>query len=650
MCGIAGFIDQSAQLDAPVDTLRSMACAISHRGPDDQGVWFDPETGVGLSHARLAVIDPTPAGRQPMSSRSGRLVLTYNGEIYNASSIRSELERAGIRFKGTSDTEVLLEGIEHYGLEEMLGRCVGMFAFACWDIPGRTMHLVRDRFGIKPLYIRRSGGSLVFASELKGIFQACAHDMALDRDAIQGFLQRGYVPGPRSIISSIEKLQPGHILSIRHLGDELETGETEYWSPIQHAINSSDDPMEGSAEDKVDAIESMLRTSVEQRLVSDVPLGAFLSGGIDSSIIAMMMQEVSTSSIRTFSLGSSDKATDERHHARRIAEHLGTEHAELEVTASDCLEVIPSLPSIYDEPFADSSQIPVFLLSRFCRNEVTVALSGDGGDEVFGGYNRYSAGFAAWQKFKRTPRPLRSAMQSCIRRVPPSTWNRMQESLARVRGSRSRTMCFGDRMHKLAAQLSFDQVDEYYGGLTHAWGDQVPMRGAHPTATALELLPGNLGFSSVEQMMLADTCSYLVDDILTKVDRASMSVALEVRVPFLDHRLYELAWRLPLALRVDGRRGKTALRAILARRLPPALFDRPKVGFAIPLDDWLRGALRDWAESLLERDGLEDLGLDADPILHTWQEHLSGRFNHQTRLWPVLVLKAWHMHWRDTLE
>lgn len=646
MCGITGFIDIKARLNEPEKTLADMARVLHHRGPDDAGTWFDANSGLGLAHARLSIIDLSKGGHQPMVSASGRLVITYNGEIYNFPELRKELVTAGRTFRGHSDTEVLLEGIEHFGLEGMVARCIGMFAFAVWDRESRTLRLVRDRLGIKPLYYAAGTHGLVFGSELKALLASELIEPAIDPASIPSYLRFLYVPAPTSILKGVNKLEPGTIASFSTTeGQNLQEQRTRYWCPVETARAAAADPITTGTTDAIDLLEKTLAQATADRMVSDVPLGAFLSGGIDSSVIVALMQEASATPVKTFTIGFNEAEYDESTSARAIAKHLGTDHNELIVTPKDSLEVIPELAQIFDEPFADASQIPTYIVSRLARTKVTVALSGDGGDELLAGYNRYAEGHRAWKRITSLPRPVGRVMRGGIAAMSPNAWNRMYAFARTLSLGRLGPQPFGDRIHKLAATIGTTDQHEFYRVALSAWMDPSLLTDASEGRTVFDREDLREQGDFTEYMMLADTCSYLVDDILTKVDRASMAVSLEVRVPILDHRVFEVAWRLPHGLRIDGSKGKIALREILARRMPRKLFERPKMGFAVPTDEWLRGPLRDWAESLLQPRDLEAIGLKPGMVRRTWDEHVGGAYNRQTKLWPILMLRAWSDHW-----
>ena len=638
MCGIAGFVDPTqrsggTELKA---LAASMAGALRHRGPDGQGVWVDAEAGVALGHARLSVIDLSPAGAQPMASASGRFVFTYNGEIYNAAELCAELERKGHTFRGHSDTEVIVEGFAEWGVRATVERLVGMFAFAVFDRSSRTLTLGRDRLGIKPLYWGRANGRLVFASELKALATLPDWAPEIDRQALSAYLCTGYVPAPSSIYQGIEKLEPGMLLEIDGNGEAR--GQA-YWSLLDVAERGQAAPLDLSEGEARDRLEALLSDAVTGRMVSDVPLGAFLSGGIDSSTVTALMQANSETPVRSFSIGFHEKGFDEAKYAKEVAAHLGTDHTELYVTPEQALSVVPKLSTIYDEPFADSSQIPTFLVSEMTKQHVTVALSGDGGDELFAGYNRYGQGLRVARMLRLLPRPVAMALARSLRAVPPAKWDRLFDIIP----SRFRPRLPGDKLQKLADVLG-DDATGYYRALIAQWaGAWSLVKGATaPDQVAFsEDIRQRFG-NELSWMQYADSVTYLPDDILTKVDRASMAVSLEARVPLLDHRVVEFAWQLPEHLKMRGGHGKWLLRQVLHKYVPKALVERPKMGFGVPIDAWLRGPLKDWAADLLDPAAMAKAGLlDPQPIQEKWAEHQSGRRNWQHFLWNVLMFEAW---------
>lgn len=654
MCGLTGLLDSSGPSeDILRATVQAMTDSLHHRGPDSGAVWVEP--GIALGHRRLAIIDLTEAGAQPMLSATGRFALAYNGEIYNHLDLRAELQQAGAApaWRGHSDTETLLAAIEHWGLDAALRRTAGMLAIALWDRRERRLLLARDRMGEKPLYWGWSGRALVFGSELKALRHHPAFDRALCPEAVAIFLRLSHIPAPRSIHPGIYKLEPGCILELSgelpprppatplRPGDRLGALSIRRWFDLNAMVDAGRaDPFKTEG-DALEALETTLSRAVRRQMISDVPLGALLSGGIDSSLIVALMQKTASQPVHSFSIGFEDPAFDESRHAAAVARHLGTQHSEMIVTDADAREVIPALPTIYDEPFADSSQIPTHLVCRMARREVTVVLTGDAGDELFGGYNRYFWGPRIWNRLSVLPAPLRAALGRAIAGIPVAALDRLGRLVAPVVPIARP----GDKAHKLAARLrEVSGLDDLYLSLVSEWSGQHLVRGlTAPPATVMDdPLPGSLSDDPVGRMMLQDMRCYLPDDILCKVDRASMAVALETRVPFLDPDVLALSARLPPAMKLRGGKGKWALRQILYRHVPQDLIERPKAGFGIPVGDWIRGPLRPWAEDLLSpaslgRDGL----LDPAPIRQAWAEHLSGARDWTTRLWPVLMLMSW---------
>jgi asparagine synthase (glutamine-hydrolysing) len=614
---------------------RAMAATLAHRGPDDCGVVVD--AALGLAHTRLAVVDLSPTGRQPMTSADGRFVIAYNGEVYNAEALRRDLPE--IRFRGRSDTEAILEACAAWGVETTVERLIGMFAFALWDVRDRHLWLARDRLGIKPLYVAERNGRFFFASELKALRAHPGFRAEIDRDALAAYLRFGYVPAPLSILSRVRKLEPGHILTVAP-GEPARS--MPFWRLRDVAEAGLAAPLDIGDDEAVEALEGLLADAVERRMLADVPLGALLSGGVDSSTVTALMQAASATPIRTFSIGFEEDGLDEAPHAEAISRHLGTEHTTLYVSRRDAEATVPQLAEIYDEPFADASAIPTYLLSRLTRRHVTVALSGDGGDELFAGYNRYGAGFDAWRRFQALPSPMRAAAGRALAAVPAEAWS----SASRVLPARLRPPQFGDKLHKFAAVLPLD-AEGLYARLVAQWpAPEAILRGAR-------MPPGPLGDASlaravpdpVARMQLLDGMTYLPDDILAKLDRASMAASLEARVPLLDHRIVAFAWRLPARFKRRDGTSKWILRQVLDRYVPRRLLDRPKAGFAVPLAAWLRGPLRGWAEALLAPARLEAQGLYHRPIRDVWAAHLAGRRNAQHPLWTVLMFQAWAERW-----
>ena len=648
MCGLTGFWETSARRAGAdlCQTVRRMAGTLHHRGPDDGGEWAEARAGVAFGFRRLAIVDLSPAGHQPMTSASERYVIAFNGEVYNFEALRAELtgQNAAPAFRGRSDTEVMLAAIEAWGLEAAVRRFVGMFAFALWDRQERILHLVRDRLGIKPLYYGWAGDTLLFGSELKALRAHPAFRPEIDRDVLTLLLRHNYVPAPYSIYKGIRKLPPGTILTLRGGG---EATPVPYWSARDAAAAGLADPFSGSEAEATDRLDALLREAVGLRMVADVPLGAFLSGGVDSSAVVALMQAQSARPVQTFSVGFRESGYDEAPFAREVANHLGTDHTELYVSPEDAQAVIPALPAMYDEPFADSSQIPTFLVSQLARRSVTVSLSGDGGDELFAGYNRYFAGRRLWDRMDRMPPALRRAAAGALTAVPSRTVDALARQIHPLLPRGLRHGGLSGKVAKTADILRADCPDAMYGTLVSHWTDPAALvLGEHvgepPTAlTGEDRWAGPTDLT--QRMMYMDQMSYLPDDILTKVDRASMAVGLEARVPLLDHRVVEFAWRLPLSLTLRDGQGKWLLRQVLYRYVPREMIERPKMGFGVPLDSWLRGPLRPWAEALLDENRLRDEGFfDPAPIRARWAEHLSGRRDWQSHLWGVLMFQAWH--------
>jgi asparagine synthase (glutamine-hydrolysing) len=617
-----------------------MTQQIAHRGPDDSGVWHDPATGVALGFRRLAIIDTSPAGHQPMQSVSGRYTVVFNGEVYNYESIRKELVETGNApsWRGHSDTEVMLAAIESWGLDSAVQRFVGMFGIALWDSRERLLHLIRDRMGVKPLYYAPAADALLFGSELKAMTVVEEFPHAINRDALALYMRYGYVPGPYTIYEGAWKVPPGTIVTIDSQGTR---SQREYWSLRDVITRAEADRFQGSDEEAIEEVHRVAAESVRLRMISDVPLGVFLSGGVDSSLVASLMQAESSSPVKTFTIGFSEQEYDEAPYAAAVARHLGTDHTELYVTPSDAIDVIPRLPDIYDEPFADSSQIPTFLVSRLARQKVTVSLSGDGGDEFFAGYHRYFLGRKLWDKVDLMPRLTRPVASAAMRAVSVGAWNALLSPRRRFVPRWFRRERAGERIHKLARAMVSTNPDWLYHEIVTQWVDVVD--GARPLPLGITT-PGSWPRIDdyTERMMYFDQISYLPDDILVKVDRASMAVSLEAREPLLDHRLIELAWRLPLSLKLRHGKGKWILKQLLSRYVPDSLFERPKMGFGMPVDHWLRGPLRDWAESLLDPRRLRQEGfLHVDAVRAKWDDHAAGSGEWQQYVWTVLMFQAW---------
>lgn len=648
MCGIAGLVSRDRNLAA----VTRMTDDIAHRGPDDQGTWIDAEAGVALGHRRLSIVDLSPLGHQPMDAASGRYVLVYNGEIYDHLAIRAELETAGNApaWRGHSDTETLLAAIDAWGVRRALERATGMFALTLWDRRDRTLTLARDRFGEKPLFYGWAGGAFVFASELGAIRALPGFDNPVDRSALSSLLSRTYIPAPRSIYRGIFKLPPGTILTVtpeavatprdEPFGIGVSNGAAlePYWSYRDVVRAGLADPY-ASTEEAAEGVEVALSAAVARQSIADVPVGAFLSGGFDSSLVVALYQAASHGTIRTFSIGFKEAGFDEAVYAREVARHFGTEHHELYVGADAALAVIPRLPAMYGEPFADSSAIPTHLVSAFAREHVTVALSGDGGDELFGGYNRYLHAPRLWRSLAPLPASLRRLLAGTGARLPDTMWTGIGSIAMRKR----QPPFFGAKVRKgLRTAADAQSLDDVFASMLDEW---------HLAATPVLDVDGqartsidmDLGSApDLARMMYADAVSYMPDDILAKVDRASMAVSLETRVPFLDHHVAAAAARVPMEQKISGGVTKRILRTILYRHAPRAMFERPKAGFAVPVGDWLRGPLRDWAEELLDPSRLRQEGyLDAPRIEQRWHAHLAGRAEATQALWPVLMFQAW---------
>jgi asparagine synthase (glutamine-hydrolysing) len=678
MCGFAGFLlEKAGGLDDPKAVVTCMASTIAHRGPDDSGAWVDTQTGVALGFQRLSILDLSPAGHQPMASQSGRFVIAFNGEIYNHLELRAELEKVDPSFsennvnkwRGHSDTETILACFERWGVEATLARTVGMFAIALWDVQNRTLHLARDRFGEKPLYYGWTGcgvgRAFVFGSELKALRAFPGFTNPVCRQALVQYMRFAYVPAPRSIYQSIYKLEPGCVLTITGTLQLVEVPSTALRPPSEHGSFSLrrwwslttlvQAKMSNPITDEVEAIKTLeqrLEHAVVLQSRADVPLGAFLSGGVDSSTIVALMQQNAKRPIKTFTVGFAEAEFDESPHAKAVAKHLGTDHAELFVTATEAQSVIAQLPTIYDEPFADSSQIPTHLVCRAASQQVTVAMSGDGGDELFGGYTRYFWGPRIWAKLAWVPYPVRRLMGKAISAMPVAGWDSLSQPVNALMAGDRGIARLGDKAHKLAAHLAnVHHLDDLYLSLVSAWQDPanlVRSDGAafsEPISLLADPLPES-GLTSPAnsplRMMFWDSITYLPDDILCKVDRAAMAASLETRAPFLDHRVVELAWQLPLNMKIRGDHGKWALRQLLYKHVPPELIDRPKAGFGIPIGQWLRGPLRPWAESLLDEKRLQTEGyFYPTPIRQKWAEHLDGRKDNTPTLWVVLMFQSW---------
>lgn len=639
MCGITGYVEthgfDSGKAEA---TIYHMAAKLAHRGPDDSGHWIDADHGVVLGHRRLAVVELSEAGRQPMASASGRYVMVFNGEIYDHEALRAAV-RPAPAWRGRSDTESLLAGFEAFGIAATFARSTGMFAAAVWDREARRLTLARDRLGEKPLYYGWQGSTFLFGSELKALAAHPDFQGHVDDPALAAYLKYGYVPAPHSIYDGIRKLLPGTTLTLAPAQRQVDLVPDAYWSLAAVAERGAERPFSGSDEEAVSELERLMETAIRGQLMSDVPLGAFLSGGIDSSAVVALMQRVGGSPVRTFTIGFSETAFDESRAARDVAHHLGTHHSELLVTPAKALEVIPRLPTIYDEPFGDASAIPTWLLAGLARREVTVALSGDGGDELFAGYGRYRRTSRLWSRVASLPPLARRAGGLLLSAVPDAL---IQRGMMRYSVGDFPNL-FSDRVRGFRTAFAADQVDALYDVRVSNWPDPASvLKTTTVPSTAYAALTPFPRAQPTERMMGFDTLSYLPDDVLVKVDRAAMALSLETRVPLLDHRVVEFAWSLPHRFKVRDGEAKWLLKRVLHRHVPPDLVDRPKQGFGVPIHQWLRGPLRTWAEDLLATDALEGRGpFRAAPIRELWQQHLAGRADWQHRLWPVLMYQEW---------
>ncbi len=642
MCGIAGILAAPGQAQAlEPDAVRRMGEAIAHRGPDDHGEWIDAEHGIALAHRRLAIVDLSAAGHQPMASHCGRYVLAYNGEIYNHPELRAGLGE--LPWRGHSDTETLLALFTRYGVLDTLPRLVGMFAIAVWDRDTATLTLTRDRMGEKPLYWGQLGQvGIAFASELRALRAHPRWQGEINRDALALLMRHACIPAPHSIWRGIHKLEPACWVSVQRDGSVT---HGRYWDLAQTALEAQAQPLMLSDSEAADQLEQILSSTLRSQMLADVPLGAFLSGGVDSSTIVALMARQSTHKVRTFCVGFGDGATSEAAHARSVARHLGTDHTDLIVGANDALALVPQLPRLYDEPFADSSQVPTLLVAQMARRHVTVALSGDAGDELFAGYNRYLIANRLGRGVQRLSPALRRALSGVILSARPALWDALLAAPQWLLPTARRHRDVGAKLHKLARHvLPAADARALYRALTSHWAvptELVP--GATEPATwfdAPTLAPH--WRDAVAGMTVTDQLSYLPDDILVKVDRAAMAHSLETRTPFLDHRLVEWAWRLPLHQKIRDGQTKWLLRQVLYRHVPRALIERPKQGFAVPLSAWLRGPLRDWAEALLNPGRLRAEGYFApEPIGLAWSQHLSGRHDRAHELWDVLMFQSW---------
>jgi asparagine synthase (glutamine-hydrolysing) len=639
MCGFAGFLDKGLISYDPEAILSAMGDSISHRGPDDCGEWFDSAFNLGLSHRRLSVLDISLAGHQPMNSLSGRFVLVYNGEIYNHLELRKLLKQgsSSTKFKGNSDTETLLCCFETWGIEATVKCLRGMFAFSVWDNQKKSLVLVRDRAGEKPLYYGWQNNVFLFGSDLKALKQHPKFNAEINRGSISLLLRHNCIPAPHSIYKDIFKLEPGNMLEIT-----LSSRKSKKWSYWSLKDVVSNPKFKGTADEAVSKLENLALDAVKSQMLSDVPIGAFLSGGVDSSAVASLMQSQSFNPIKTFSIGFNEQKYNEAEYAKKIAKHLGAEHTELYISSKDAMNVIPKLSELYSEPFSDSSQIPTFLLSELAKKDVTVSLSGDAGDELFCGYNRYMLTNRLWKYISILPKHMRSSMAKVMMSIPIKKWDDVSAFIPGARNLHD----FGGKIHKGASVLESKSIDELYLGLVSHFinPESFVINGVEPltSLTSKNKIKSIERLNNVEKMMALDFLTYLPDDILTKVDRASMGVSLEARVPFLDHRIIEFAWSLPLSIKIRGGNSKWPLRHLLNKYVPKELIDRPKMGFSMPVDLWLRGPLRNWAEELLNEDRLSREGyFHSELVGKMWNEHILGKNNWQHQLWSILMFQAW---------
>jgi len=652
MCGITGLLNFNNKANKQLrEICVRMTNTLTHRGPDDSGIWVDPDYVYALGHRRLSILDLSPEGHQPMISSCGRYVIVFNGEVFNFQSIRKELDAqtAAPVFRGHSDTEVMLAAISAWGLKQAVQKFIGMFAFALWDRNEQTLHLVRDRLGIKPLYYGWAGNCFIFGSELKALTAHPEFAKEISRDALALYFRHRYIPAPYSIYQGVFKLYPGHILSIRP-GNPTAAVNTPvhsepYWSARDIWKHGADNPWEGSDEEAVNTLENLLKDAVQLRMISDVPLGAFLSGGIDSSTVVALMQSLSARPVKTFTIGFYEDSFNEAHYAKKVADHLGTDHTELYLHERDALSIIPALPEMYDEPFADQSQMPTYLVSKLAKESVTVALSGDGGDELFSGYQHYLDAFRQWRTVQKVPYFVRSRVLPLIKKISPDTidnfilpLNAVLVKLGLSKGNvKQRLYNFADRLSNQSFLLFYRDL------LSNSTSPCSNVLYAQEPATIFsDAVNSEDSFDLYQLMSLVDLITYLPDDILVKVDRASMAVSLEARVPLLDHRVVEFAARIPTALKVRTGKGKLLLRQVLKRYIPEELIERPKAGFAVPVGSWLRNPLRQWAEEMLDEKKLSEQGfLNTHLVRSSWMEHLKGTHNWEAYLWEVLMFQAW---------
>jgi asparagine synthase (glutamine-hydrolysing) len=646
MCGFAGLLTSSDMTrDALTTHAARMSTPLIHRGPDDAGTWVDERAGVAFGFRRLAILDLSPLGHQPMYSASGRFVALFNGEVYNFKELRRQLEQHGFHFRGSSDTEIVLAAFEHWGIHEALTRFVGMFAIAVWDTASRQLSLIRDRLGKKPLYVYSEPGLVTFGSELKALIAGPSFDTQIDRDALAAYLRYLYVPAPQCIFRRAIKVPAGHVLTIGDPRLALPPSQP-YWSLETVARDGLANPIEAGESDTIDHLDALLGDAVRCRMQADVPLGALLSGGIDSSTVVALMQESSSRPVKTYTIGFAEEAFDEARHAARVAAHLGTDHTELCLTGEDAQSLVPRLPDIFDEPLADPSQLPTLLVSQLARREVTVALCGDGGDELFGGYNRYVYGVRVMRRVNHIPLPLRRYVAAGIGGVPTSAWDGVDRAATALMPGVSRGRV-RERAQKVGNLMMASSEAGMYQSLLSAW--QQPSRLVPGCSNATDrngrILGGAEPAHLLDRMMLADQMTYLADDLLAKLDRASMATSLEVRAPLLDHRVVHFSWRLRRTFKLRGDVGKWILRQVLYRRVPREIVERPKMGFSVPIDRWLRGPLRAWAQDLLTAKAIAASGLDPAPIVSAWNDLQTGRRQSGSALWAVVMFQAWRERW-----
>jgi asparagine synthase (glutamine-hydrolysing) len=647
MCGITGILTRGRDADDLACLVTRMAGTIEHRGPDDSGIWVNAERGVALGFRRLSIIDLSALGHQPMRSASGRFTIIFNGEVFNHLEMRRELERLGATFRGHSDTEVLLAAFEQWGIEAAVRRFVGMFGIAVWDATNRSLTLIRDRLGIKPLFVYARPGLVTFGSELKTLAAGPSFDRTLDRDAVTDFLRYLYVPGPRTIYRHVVKLPPGTTLTISDAEAALPE-PVPYWSVEDAARRGLGDQLVASEDEVVQEFQRLLTEAVTMRMQADVPLGALLSGGIDSTTVVALMQRASERRVKTFSVAFAEREFNEAPHAARLARHLGTDHTEILLTGRDALAVVPKLAEIFDEPHADTSQIPAFLVCEVARRDLTVALTGDGGDEVYGGYNRYAYGRRMLARMGYVPSPARHALAAAIGSIGADSWNTTYHAVSALLPRSLQQRRPGEKLHKIANLMGSDSVAGMYRSLVSAWQrpEELVIGGRKLDGTLERVLQSSSPAALVDRMMLADQLTYLPDDQLAKVDRVSMAVSLEVRVPLLDHRLVEFAWRVPARMKIRGGKGKWILRRVLYDLVPMEMVERPKQGLSVPIGEWLRGPLKGWADDLLDPARLDRDGILASaPVQREWNALQRGRDEVALGLWAVLMFQAWKRRW-----